>query len=303
MTTLFDAYTVPLDRWIQDFIEWLVHHYRPVFQAVRWPIQALLDGVQKSLTGTPEWIVILLVFAAGWRAASWRVGAFGLIAMASIGIIGLWSPAMTTLSIVATAVAFAFVVGVPIGVLAAQSEKAWAAIRPILDVMQSTPSFVYLVPVVMLFGVGTVPGVIATIVFCLPPVIRLTNVGLRQVPGDVVEAGQAFGATGYQMLRDVKLPLALPIIMTGLNQSLMFAMVMSVIAAMIGTEGLGLVVLRGIGRLDVGLAAVGGIAIVLMAMTLDRITQEFGNQRREARVTGFARLRQLNSILFVPRER
>lgn len=275
-----DLFPIPLDAWIQAFVDSFVYHFRPFFQTIRWPIAGTLDWLQDGLLSVPLWVAIPVVFLAGWRAATWRVGIFGACAMLAIAAIGLWSPAMTSLAIIITAVLFAVAAGVPLGVVVAQSDGAWAVIRPILDVMQSTPSFVYLVPVVMLFGVGTVPGVIATIIFSLPPMIRMTNVGLRQVPADVIEAEHAFGATGWQILWDVRLPLALPVIMAGLNQSLMFAMVMSVITSMIGAEGLGLTVLRGIGRLDVGLAATGGLGIVLMAMTLDRITQGLGQPRR-----------------------
>jgi ABC-type proline/glycine betaine transport system permease subunit len=153
---------------------------------------------------------------------------------------------------------------------------------PCYQIPDTTPSFVYLVPVVMLFGVGTVPGVIATIIFSISPVIRMTNLGIRQVTPDVVEAGHAYGATGWQMLRDIQFPLALPTVMAGLNQTLLLGMVMGTIASMIGAEGLGLTVLRGIGRLDVGLAAIGGLSIVLMAIVLDRITQALGQRRRHA---------------------
>ena len=268
-------YVIPVDVWIQAFVDWLVAEWRPAFQALRWPIAELLDLVNDALTATPFWLVIVFMFVVGWRTSGLRNGVFAGVSFTLIAMMGLWTEAMATLAIVLTAVAFGVIAGVPLGVLSARSDHFWFVIRPVLDFMQTTPSFVYLVPVVMLFGIGTVPGVIATIIFSMPPIIRLTNLGIRQVPEETVEAGEAFGATERQLLIHVRFPLALPTIMAGLNQTLLLAMVMSVIASMIGAEGLGLTVLRGIGRLDVGLAAIGGASIVLMAITLDRITQAF----------------------------
>jgi glycine betaine/proline transport system permease protein len=192
------------------------------------------------------------------------------------GIIGAWAETMTTLSLMLTAVFFCAVIGFPIGVFASRSDRFEAYIRPILDAMQTTPAFVYLVPIVMLFGIGNVPGVVVTIIFALPPLVRLTNLGLRQVPPDVVEATSAFGGSPRQILFKVQIPLAMPTIMTGLNQSLMMSLSMVVIASMIAVGGLGQMVLRGIGRLDMGLATVGGIGIVLLAIVLDRLMQAAG---------------------------
>jgi glycine betaine/proline transport system permease protein len=173
------------------------------------------------------------------------------------------------------------VVGVPLGILASRSDRFEAFLRPVLDAMQTTPAFVYLVPVVMLFSIGTVAGVIATIVFAMPPIIRLTNLGIRQVPTELVEAATAFGCTPWQTLVKVQVPLAMPTIMAGLNQTIMLSLSMVVIAALIGAGGLGMPVFQGLNSLQVGLAGVGGISIVLMAMVLDRITQAMGKPKRE----------------------
>jgi glycine betaine/proline transport system permease protein len=174
---------------------------------------------------------------------------------------------------VLTSVVFCLLVGLPMGIWLARSDRAAAVVRPILDAMQTTPAFVYLVPVVMLFGIGNVPGVVVTIIFALPPMIRLTNLGIRQVPADLVEAARSFGASKHQLLLKVQLPLAMPTIMAGVNQTLMLALSMVVIASMIAVGGLGQMVLRGIGRLDMGLATIGGVGIVLLAIILDRMTQ------------------------------
>jgi glycine betaine/proline transport system permease protein len=185
---------------------------------------------------------------------------------------------MTTLAMIITAVLFCAVLGIPAGILAARSDFFWSIVRPVLDVMQTIPSFVYLVPIVMLFGVGMTPGIIATIVFALPPIVRLTNLGIRNVRGDLVEAARAFGSTSWQMLWDLQIPLALRTIMAGLNQTLMLSLSMVVITALIGAGGLGLVVNTGLGRLDVGGATAGGVGIVILAIVLDRITQGLGEQ-------------------------
>lgn len=268
-----DAFRLPIDKWIQYFIDWLVDHWRPAFQAMRWPIQQVLNTLTEFLNALPIWLVVIVFALLGWRTAGYRHGLFCGLSFALIASMGQWSEAMISLAILFTAVTYCFFVGIPLGILASRSERFWWVLRPLLDGMQTTPSFVYLVPVVMLFGVGTVPGVIATIVFALPPVIRLTNLGLRQVSPEAIEAGEAFGVTEWQSLVIIRLPLALPSIMAGLNQTLLMALVMSVIISMIGADGLGLTVLRGIGALDVGLAGVGGLAIVLLAISLDRISQ------------------------------
>jgi glycine betaine/proline transport system permease protein len=213
---------------------------------------------------------------------------FTLLGFAFIDMIELWPQTMTTLSMILTSVLFCAAIGVPVGILVARGDPAWRIVRPILDIMQTVPSFVYLVPIVMLFGVGMAPGIIATIIFAIPPIIRLTNLGIRGVRGDLIEAAEAFGATPGQMLWEVQIPLALRTIMAGLNQTLMLALSMVVIAALIGAGGLGLVVNTGLGRLDVGGATAGGVGIVILAIVLDRITQGLV----EPRATGAVSLRQ-----------
>lgn len=275
-----DEYVFPLDQYIQTAVHWVVDEWRPFFQALRWPISKVLDVTLDSLVFLPFWVVVAILLVLGWRVADFRAGLTAAVSFSVIAFLGLWDEAMISLSILITSVVFCVVVGVPLGILAGRSNTFWAILRPALDTMQTTPSFVYLVPVVMLFGIGTVPGVIATIIFSMPPIIRLTNLGLRQVPADAIEAGEAFGATEWQILARIRLPLAMPSIMAGLNQTLLMALVMSVIISMIGAEGLGLTVLRGIGALDVGLAGIGGLSIVLIAISLDRITQGLGRSKK-----------------------
>lgn len=264
---------LPLDTWIQGAVEAFVTRFRTTTQILRLPIEYFLDAFASALT-KPSPLLIIAAFVA---LCVWRRGLrFGLlvgVASFLMGWMGLWRESMTTISVVATSVCFALLIGLPIGILLAESPKAWRIGKPILDIMQTTPSFVYLVPVVMLFGIGTVPGTIATVIFATPALIKLTYLGLCNVPVESTEAGVAFGATRLQLLVQVKLPLAMSTLRAGLNQTIMLSMVMSTIAAMIGAEGLGLVVLRGIARLDVGMAATGGICLVFLALAIDGVTQ------------------------------
>nr|WP_113869159.1 glycine betaine/L-proline ABC transporter permease ProW [Brenneria salicis]NMN92456.1 glycine betaine/proline transport system permease protein [Brenneria salicis ATCC 15712 = DSM 30166]RBP58183.1 glycine betaine/proline transport system permease protein [Brenneria salicis ATCC 15712 = DSM 30166]RLM29105.1 proline/betaine ABC transporter permease ProW [Brenneria salicis ATCC 15712 = DSM 30166] len=271
---------IPLDSWVTTGIDWVVLHFRPLFQGVRVPVDFILSGFQQLLLGMPAPIAILVFSLLAWQMSSLGMGVTTLISLIAIGAIGAWSQAMITLALVLTALFFCILIGLPMGIWLARSERAARVIRPLLDAMQTTPAFVYLVPIVMLFGIGNVPGVVVTIIFALPPIIRLTILGIRQVPADLIEAAESFGASPRQMLFKVQLPLAMPTIMAGVNQTLMLALLMVVIASMIAVGGLGQMVLRGIGRLDMGLAAVGGVGIVILAIILDRLTQSLGRDQR-----------------------
>ena len=271
---------IPLDRWVDVGLEWLVDNFRPVFQAIRWPIDQTLTSIEAALLAIPALLMVVLVMLVAWQVSGRRLALGALVSLIVVGAIGAWAEAMVTLALVLTSVLFCMLIGLPTGIWLARSDRAEQAMRPVLDAMQTTPAFVYLVPIVMLFGIGNVPGVVVTIIFALPPLIRLTNLGIRQVPGDLVEAARSFGASPRQLLFKVQLPLAMPTIMAGVNQTLMLALSMVVIASMIAVGGLGQMVLRGIGRLDMGLATVGGIGIVLLAIILDRITQALGQDAR-----------------------
>ena len=251
----------------------LVDNYRDVFQAMKWPVEYLLNGLDMGLNSIHPLIVIALLALAAWKFSGIRLGIFAVASMVLIGLLGLWEDSMTTLAMVLASVIICTLMGVPLGIIAGRSDRFEAGIRPLLDAMQTTPAFVYLVPIVMLFSVGNVAGVLATIIFALPPIIRLTSLGIRQVHPELVEAAQAFGATNWQVLRKVQIPLALPTILAGLNQTIMMALSMVVIAALIGAGGLGSPVVLGLNTLDIGGAVVGGLAIVLMAILLDRLTQ------------------------------
>lgn len=272
----FQLYTIPLAQWITTAINFLVEHFRPFFQAIRIPISWVLEEIRRLLLTIPPLIFLLLLGLTTWKLAGRRVGIFSVLSLTLIGFMGQWEAAMISLALVITAVIFCILVGIPLGVACARSNRFEQGFLPLLDVMQTLPTFVYLVPVIMLFGIGEVPGVIATIIYALPPLIRFTNLGIRQVSTEFVEVGYAFGSTPRQILWDVQIPLAIPTILAGVNQTVLFSLGMSVIASMIAVPGLGLTVLQGMGRLDVGMAAVGGLAIVLLAILLDRITQAIG---------------------------
>ncbi|QCR37005.1 glycine betaine/L-proline ABC transporter permease ProW [Nissabacter sp. SGAir0207] len=276
----FHQTLIPLDHWVTVAIDWLVLHFRPLFQGIRVPIDIILTHFQALLQGLPSPVAIVLFALIAWQIAGAGMGAATLVALVAIGAIGAWSQAMVTLALVLTALFFCVLIGLPLGIFLARSPRASRVIRPMLDAMQTTPAFVYLVPIVMLFGIGNVPGVVVTIIFALPPVVRLTILGINQVPADLVEAAESFGANPRQLLFKVQLPLAMPTIMAGINQTLMLALSMVVIASMIAVGGLGQMVLRGIGRLDMGLASVGGVGIVILAIILDRLTQSLGRTRR-----------------------
>ncbi len=269
----FDEQLIPLDEWIQTAVDWLVLNYRDFFQVIKVPVELSLEGLEWLFATLPPFVVILLFAIAAWRYAGKRVTAFTVLSFLLVGYLGLWDDTMTTLAMVICSVVFCAIVGIPLGIMSGRSDRFEMFLRPFLDAMQTTPAFVYLIPVVMLFSIGTVSGILATIVFALPPIIRLTSLGIRQVHPELVEAALAFGATSWQVLRKVQFPLAMPSVMAGLNQTIMMALSMVVIAALIGAGGLGNPVVQGLNTLEIGLATIGGLSIVLLAMVLDRITQ------------------------------
>ena len=269
----FDEQFIPLDEWIQTGVDWLVLNYREFFQVIKVPVEVSLESLEWLFSTLPPFVIILLFAIAAWRYVGKRMTVFTILSFLLVGYLGLWGETMTTLAMVICSVVFCAIVGVPLGILAGRSDRFEMLLRPFLDAMQTTPAFVYLIPVVMLFSIGTVSGILATIVFALPPIIRLTNLGIRQVHPELIEAALAFGATPWQVLRKVQLPLAMPSVMAGLNQTIMMALSMVVIAALIGAGGLGNPVVQGLNTLEIGLATIGGLSIVLLAMVLDRITQ------------------------------
>lgn len=276
-----DNLSISIQEPVNQFITSLVANYGSVFRAMSSAILQLLLVIESALRETPWWAIIIVFMALAWfgtrqKAITVLVG--GLLFV--VGVLGLWDQTMQTLALMLMATLISIVIGVPVGVLAAKSGWFRRITMPVLDVMQTMPSFVYLIPALMLFGLGKVPAVLATIIYAVPPLIRLTDLGIRQVDREVVEAATAFGARPRQILFGTELPLAMPTIMAGLNQTIMMALSMVVVASMIGARGLGESVLNGIQTLNVGMGLEAGLGIVILAVVLDRITQGFGQKRR-----------------------
>jgi len=265
---------IPLAEWIEGNIkEWLFAQ-RPLFKKISAPIDTVLNSLETILNLIPFPLVVIIFVFLAYRTNGIKFAIFSLLSLIFIDLVDLWPESMTTLAMIFTAVLFCMLIGIPLGILASRSNTFEIILRPILDIMQTIPSFVYLIPVVMLFGVGLTPGVVATIIFALPPIIRLTNLGIRQVGKGFKEAGFSLGLSKFLVLLKIEIPLSLKTIMAGVNQTLMLALSMVVIAALIGAGGLGLTVYIALGRLDVGSAVVGGTGIVILAIILDRITQK-----------------------------
>ncbi len=287
---MFPDLGTPLRDAANAAVDWLIVEHGRTFDAISDAILTMFLWVEAPLRALPPWAVLaaiaLLAYAASRRIVLTLTVTLG---MWLVGALGVWDEAMQSLAIVLVSVAICAVGGVPLGIAMARSPRTRFAAAPVLDLMQTIPSFVYLIPVAMLLGLGKVPAIIATIVYALPPLARLTELGLRQIGREMIEAADAFGATRRQRLWTVELPLAFPSILQGINQTTMMALAMVVIASMIGARGLGQTVLEGLQRADVGQGLIGGLAIVILAIVLDRITQAFGARASslpEVRATG-----------------
>lgn len=278
----FASVDLGLSKYADGIKQWAISN-RDLIQPTKRFLESLIVKVEAGLQAVPPVIMLLILVLIAWQAAGRRVAIVVALCLVALGLLSpeAWGLAMTTLAIVVASVIACAVIGLPLGILAGKSDRFESVIRPVLDTMQTIPAFVYLVPVVMLIGIGNVSGVVVTIIFALPPLVRLTSLGIRGVNPSVVEAARAFGASPGQILRKVELPLATPTILAGLNQTIMLSLSMVVIASMIAVKGLGNEVLRAMGRLDAGKAIVGGLGIVMLAIVLDRITQGIGRSGRE----------------------
>lgn len=267
----------PIKTSVNQFIDFLVVDYGSSFEAFSNTLIGMLVFLERILLSVPPPVIILLVGMLSFSVS--RKIVFSLSAMVAtylIGALGVWPQTMQTVAVMFVSVFLSILIALPLGMISAKNDLARRIINPILDLMQTIPSFVYLIPAAMLFGLGKVPAIIATIIYSAPPLIRLTNLGIREVNREVVEASRSFGATHWQILRRIQIPLALPSIMQGINQTMMMALAMVVVASMIGARGVGEVVLLGLQRNDAGQGLVGGLAIVLLAVLFDRITQSAG---------------------------
>jgi len=271
---------IPLDEWANSVVGWITEKLEPITEPLDAVIEGGVGGLAFLLTAPPELVIIVLLAAIAYLLAGWRVALFTVLGLVFIISLGLWGEAMLTLALVLASAATALVIGIPIGIIAAKSRRVEDAVIPVLDTMQTMPAFVYLVPVVLLFSLGDAPALIATVIFATPPAVRLTMLGIHQVPRETVEAAHAFGATPWQTLMKVELPLSVRSIMAGVNQVIMLSLSMVVIAVLVGAGGLGETVYLGLSNLDVGISFVGGVGIVILAIILDRISRGFERRDR-----------------------
>jgi glycine betaine/proline transport system permease protein len=263
---------IPLGSWVKNFVDLLNEHAQSVFDLIPVVLGSVIDGLTTLLLAVPPFALIaLFVGAAYWLHRSIGLAVFVLLALLLVANLGYWQATMETLSLVISATLVCVLVGVPLGIAAAHRPWLYAALRPVLDLMQTIPTFVYLIPTLVLFGLGTVPGLISTVIFALPAPIRLTHLGISSVPTQLFEAGKAFGATKRQLLFKVELPYALPTIMAGITQCIMLSLSMVVIAALVGADGLGKPVVRALNTVNLAMGFEAGAAIVVLAIVLDRV--------------------------------
>ena len=272
-----------LDNWIDDRVEWMVEEWRGYFQSLRNGLLKALVPLEKGLRGMPWWLFIGSVALISWRVSGYKVALIAIGGLLFIGLFGLWDNAMRTMAVVGTATVMSVAVAIPVGIGMAKSDRLQGAMRPILDLMQVMPAFVYLIPAIFFLGLGKVPAVMATMIYAVPPAMRLTNLGIRLVSPELIEAAKAFGTTPWQLLIKIQLPLARPTIMAGVNQTIMMSLAMVVVASMVGAQGLGADVLAGISQLEFGRGLLGGIGIVILAIIIDRTSQGLAKDPRSQR--------------------
>ena len=273
---------IPVGRGVESVLQWLLSNAGGFFAAIRFVLAWLVSSLEAALTAPPSWAMILAFAGIALWAKGWWLAAFTAVSFLLIESMGHFEATMLTLALVLIAALLAVVIGVPTGILAARKQSVSTVVRPVLDFMQTMPAFVYLLLAVLFFRIGVVPGVMASLVFSMPPAVRLTELGIRQVDPEVVEAARAFGARPREVLTGVQLPLAMPSIMAGINQVIMLALSMVVIAGLAGAGGLGGLIVEGVQRLRVGLGVEGGLAVVILAIFLDRVTSAVGGRAKRA---------------------
>ncbi len=269
-------FRIPLGDWVEVGLDWITTTLEGFFLLVRTILVGAYDGLEWLLQAPPYWVIIVVFAAFAWWASGWKLGVGTVVGFAVIVGVNQWENAMNSLALVVIATVIAVVISIPLGIWAASSDRASSIIKPILDLMQTMPAMVYLIPALVMFRVGVVPGIVATIIFSMAPGVRFTELGIRGVDKEVVEAGHAFGSSPGKILAQIQLPLARPTIMAGVNQVIMLSLSMVVIAGMVGAGGLGGDVVASLGRIDAGLGFEAGIAVVILAIYLDRVTASFG---------------------------
>lgn len=272
---------LPLALWVDDFVNWLTTNLEVAFDGVTIILESVVEGMVAGFSFIPSYIFIILLTLIAWKVSNKGIGLFTLIGLFLVDNLGYWEPMLETLALVLTAVFISILLGIPMGIWASQKQMVKNVVVPVLDFMQTMPAFVYLIPAIFFFNIGVVPGVVASVIFAMPPTIRLTILGIQQVPADIIEATEAFGSTTSQRLLKVQLPLAMPTIMAGINQSIMLALSMVVIASMVGAPGLGADVYRAVTQIQIGRGFEAGLSIVVIAIILDRITQNIGKSKKQ----------------------
>lgn len=273
---MFD-YRLPLGVWLKAFVDFITEYFSIIFDAIKNVFLTLYDAVNWLVTAPPFWVMIIIIVAIALYARGWKFGLGVTVGLFVIQFINQWTNAMDTLALTLVAAFIAVLISIPLGIWAARSATTSSVVKPILDFLQTMPAFVYLIPAIILFRVGVVPGIVATIIFAMAPGVRLTELGIRGVDKEVVEAGHAFGASPGRILRQIQLPLALPSIMAGVNQVIMLSLSMVVIASMVGAPGLGQPIVQSLQRIDIGLGFEAGLAVVILAILLDRLTATLGS--------------------------
>ncbi|WP_028223664.1 choline ABC transporter permease subunit [Paraburkholderia oxyphila] len=284
---------IPLGQWVDQSVHYLLDHDANTFDAIGRTIESFARLIEQGLQIVPMWAMMAFFIALGLWRVGWRFAIFVTASLLLIYATGFWDQMIVTLGLTLSSTLISLVLGIPLGIWTAKNKLVHTIVRPILDLMQTMPAFVYLIPAAMLFGLGRVPGILSTVIFAMPPAVRLTSLGIKHVNREIVEAGHAFGCTPWQLLYKVQFPNALPSIMQGVNQTIMMALSMVIIASMVGAGGLGNDVLASIQRLDIGLGFESGLSVVLLAIILDRITESFGRAPGAARAPLFSGVKQL----------
>ncbi|MBB5152639.1 ABC transporter permease [Saccharopolyspora phatthalungensis] len=279
----FELPRVPVGDWFEALVNWLNNNIGPLFDLINLVLSSAVSGLTYALTFLPQLIMVLVFSALALWLRSWRFALFSLIGFGLIASMREFDRAMQTLSLVLVASIIAVLIAIPVGILAARNQRVSMVVRPVLDLMQTMPAFVYLIPVIFFFNIGEVPGVVATVIFALPPGVRLTELGIRHVDKEVVEAGEAFGAPNRKILTGIQLPLATPSIMAGINQVIMLSLSMVVIAGMVGAQGLGTDIYQAVTRVQLSLGFEAGLSVVILAVYLDRITAVLSDRSPVAR--------------------
>lgn len=278
-----DDFTIPIGDWVETGVRFLIDVLKPIFDVLRSIFLGMYDGIEWLLMAPPWWAIIIVLAGIAFLVKGWKLAVGAAVGLLLIVLVDQWDHAMETLALVIVATLIAVLISVPVGIWAARNDVVSNIVRPILDFLQTMPAFVYLIPALVLFRVGVVPGIVATIMFSLAPGVRFTELGIRGVDKEVVEAGHAFGAPPSRILRQIQLPLAMPTIMAGINQVIMLALSMVVIAGMVGGGGLGAEIVGALNSIDIALGFEAGISVVILAIFLDRVTAALGGRKRRSR--------------------